>query len=193
MIIVGRTGSGKTHHVMYDLIPSLTRSGRRVMYWNGGHEDYHVDGAIWVDGYDNSRDILYALYNRKMVVIYNPAYEQQTANHELEYIRRLLMSGDNSAPISMIVDEAARYAPQGSIDTPLHILATGGRRWGIQLVCICQRIADLSKTIATQASTWRLLDHSQIDSDYLRHRGISLSDDEIARLKVPYTYIDKQA
>jgi len=189
---MGRTGSGKTHFAIHELIPAAHRGGRAVLYWNGGHEpaEAFAAGYCQATGADAIGGIKRALLARP--VIYTPDISQTVANSELRYWQELCMRGERR-PLTWLIDEAPRYAPQGSIDTPLHLLATGGRRWGIACVFVCQRVADLSKTLATQASEWIIFAHSPIDSAYLRERGIELSEAEVAQLSVPYAQLRRRA
>lgn len=191
-IIMGRTGSGKTHYAIHELIPAAVRGGRAVLYWNGGHEPAEAFSAGYclADGASPVGGIKRALLSRP--VIYTPDISQATANAELAYWQEAFMRGERR-PLTWMIDEAPRYAPQGSIDTPLHLLATGGRRWGIACYFICQRIADLSKTLATQAHEWIVFAHSPIDAAYLRERGIELSAAEQAQLAMPYAHLSRRA
>jgi len=192
-VVMGRTGSGKTHYVLNTLLPHFAKKKYPVLYYNGGHEPAASFGAdcVLVDGADATRQIRHLLYTCRSIV-YTPDISLTIARAELRYWQEQLMS--RRYDVVLVVDEAQRYAPQGSIDTPLHQLATGGRRWGISCYFVCQRIADLSKTLATQAQEWIIFAHSQIDADYLRARGIDMSAEEALKLSAEkYSYLLKKA
>lgn len=190
-VILGRTGTGKTYHVHRDIIPS--QYGKKsILYWAGGHDvvNLHVPYMTF-GGMDDIQKILSILDGKKYAVIYEPSMRQGTADKELLYWQELLMRKQRN--LLFVLDEAQRYAPQGSIDSGAHILATGSRKWGIECLFVCQRVAELSKTIASQCRNWTIFEHSQIDADYLRQRGIDISESEYQKLaSTKYFYIKKQ-
>lgn len=188
-VVLGRTGSGKSHRIAHVVVPAWPGP---VLYWAGGHEPaeafdplmVHVDGA---DPSSRVRDALAA--GRK--VLYTPSIRQRVADRELRFWQERLMSRYWHRPLLVVVDEAPRYAPQGSIDTPAHLLATGGRRWGVACVFVCQRVADLSKTVAAQCTTWVIHAHGPLDRAYLHERGVVLTPEDDAALERPYGYVTK--
>ena len=189
-IIMGMTGSGKTYHTMNTIIPK-ERKYKTVFFWNGGHEQYKIPGAVYVDGNTPEERIRNAV-NRRRVIIYTPHYSQKIADQEINFWQIFFMNDENKERILFVVDEAPRYSPQGSIDTPLHYLATGGRRWGVECVFICQRVADLTKTVATQCTNWVIFRHSPIDAKYLTNRGIVITPNEYNKLNnQKYYYLTK--
>jgi len=191
-VILGRTGSGKSYYVTQTYVRERYLSNKAIMYWQGGHDNITLPVPyLSVNGRDDTKKILAVLDSKKHVVCYTPAIEQKIADQELKYWQQKFMSAERDLVI--VVDEAQRYAPQGSIDTACHLLATGGRRWGISCVFICQRVAELSKTIATQCMNWIIFEHSSIDTEYLRQRGIEISDYEVDTLrKVKYKHLKKE-
>ena len=187
-VILGRTGSGKTYHVINKIMPSIQGG---VLFWNGGHETVSSPLYLHVDKFSSVQKIINSLRQRK-IIIYTPDFLQKVANEELKYWQELLMKQKNKN-LSIIIDEAPRYAPQGSIDTACHLLATGGRNRGITCYFLCQRIADLSKTIATQCRNWIIFEHSSIDRQYLIQRGLSISEEESTVLNTfKYKYLQKK-
>lgn len=192
-VVMGRSGSGKTWYMNYILVPKLHSERVPVFLWLGGHDPEPLRvPSIYVRGTHTVKDILTVLDAGKHVVCYRPDVRQKVADAELLFWQQTLMRRFSSRTV-VVLDEAQRYAPQGSIDTGAHLLATGGRKHGIECYFVCQRVAELSKTIAAQCAHWIIFEHSQIDSDYLRDRGLQLSDAEIAGLQnVKYTYVRKK-
>lgn len=188
-MVLGRTGSGKTWHVVKKVLPSIQRGG--VFFWNGGHENvsYFPISFLHCSGSDNIMQIKNALFRRK-TIIYTPSIKQKTANAELSFWQQILMSVKKD--ITVIIDEVARVSPQGSIDTPCHLLATAGRRWGLECIFITQRVADVSKTIVTQCQNWIIFEHSNIDRQYLLQRGLEISKKDSTILNsFKYKYLQK--
>jgi len=190
-VVMGRTGSGKSYFAMNNLLP-LRFNSMPVLFWNGGHDLINIKlPVLRVTGLDNMFDVEKAIYNHSHIVCYEPDIRQVVADKELKIWQERLMRGPRKN-LTIFIDEAQRYAPQGSIDTGAHLLATGGRKHGISCIFITQRVAELSKTIATQCRTWVIFEHSQIDTDYLRGRGLSLTDEELKLLSKKYSHIKKE-
>jgi len=193
-IVMGRSGSGKTWHVYNTIIPKFTAGRVSTFFWLGGHDPELLKvPAVYVNGTSTVNDILTVLYSGKHIVCYRPDLRQKVANFELLYWQGVLMRRSGPQRVRFILDEAQRYAPQGSIDTGAHLLATGGRKHGIECYFVCQRVAELSKTIAAQCANWIIFEHSQIDTDYLRARGLQLSDQDLEGLRtIRYSHVLKQ-
>lgn len=189
-VVMGRTGSGKTHHVNCEIIPQFRK--KSILYWLGGHDDVRLRiPFVNVTGCHDVGTIKSLLSTKKIAVCYTPAFEQERAKKELKYWQEYLMSGQRE--LLFVLDEAQRYAPQGSIDTAAHILATGARKFGITCVFVCQRVAELSKTIASQCRHWVIFEHSIIDENYLKERGILLTDEEVDMLRnKKYHHVTKE-
>jgi len=193
-IVMGRSGSGKTWHVYNTIVPKLHEKGISTLFWLGGHDPELLKvPAVYVNGTSTVNDILTVLDSGKYVIGYRPHLRQKVANSELLYWQGVLMRRSRPQRVAFILDEAQRYAPQGSIDTGAHLLATGGRKHGIECYFVCQRVAELSKTIAAQCANWIIFEHSQIDTDYLLDRGLRLSDRDLEGLRTTkYSHASKQ-
>lgn len=189
--IMGRTGTGKTYFLVHSLLDK--EKEKAVFYFLGGHDVFTpAYSHALADMHTPTNAIIKAL-RKKQKVFYTPSIYQKTAIQELKHWQEVLMSDVCPHSLLFCVDEVARYAPQGSIDTACHLLATGGRRWRIESFFLSQRIADVSKTLVTQCSHIYIFEHAAFETNYLKGHGIILEDDHLEHISKKYNKLHVHA
>ena len=170
VVIAGMTDKGKTTFAKY-LFHEV--KDRRVIFVNTQAEWMGIDPIhVW-------NPQLLKGKSQKMNLV--PNVDRDVATKELEdMVQDLMFIGKRVNPkraekawCIVMVDEAAEYSPKmGRTHDPLKTLAKRGKRYGVTLVSITQRPADLSHTVLTQAGTHFYFDLSNYEKGYFEKYAV---------------------
>jgi len=154
--ILGETQSGKT--LLADHLFQLT-GGLFIDIEDKG--DIHAKSTHTRKG--NPVIFRRALRNVKTVK-YIPSPDKEKAIKEIKWIWKTLMALNQD--IHVYVDEIQNYG--GSRKNACDVFAIRGLKYGVHLNSITQRLANLSKTIATQSPTIIFFDISNLEKRYFK-------------------------
>lgn len=160
--VCGLPGSGKTHHAI-----RLAREHRGAVIVVDPQDDPDLPWPR-ADA-SNSWGQIWEAAGRGGVR-FVPAMDDQRANRELRLIAQRLLH-PHQRELLVVVDEAHIYAPEGKPVGPLHQLARRGRRFGVRLVLISQRPADLSKGLVLLSARHTIF--TSFEGPYLSKYGIN--------------------
>ena len=160
--VCGLPGSGKTHHAIH-----VARAHRGPVIVVDPQDDPDLPWPR-ADA-SNSWGQIWEAAGRGGVR-YVPSVDDGRANRELRIIAQRLLR-PHSRELLLVIDEAHIYAPEGKPAGPLHQLARRGRRFGVRLVLISQRPADLSKGLVLLSARHTIF--TTFEGPYLSRYGIN--------------------
>lgn len=173
--ILGKSGSGKTHH-MFVLAEEVLKLGWPVLVIDPMNNFRHLrqlPHAVVVAGHRKSADVNLTLDNapvlaewffreRISLVIDSSMYPDDTANDVvaafLRQFWRLVLEQDEDAelpPYVILIDEAHEFVPQGistAASALLKDIGKRGRQLNIWMMAATQRAASIDKNFLTQVN-----------------------------------------
>lgn len=152
-MVVGATGTGKSWYAW-----ERANRARSCLFFDtedaaagAGRPPGPVIRAGWEDGAVDLVRCLRGKAPMPAVVQYVPRDSEKVARAELAVLVNALIARPGPE-VLLAVDEAYYYAAEGLADGPLHLVARRGRKYGLALLAVTQRPADVSKTLVTQCS-----------------------------------------
>lgn len=142
--VTGKTGRGKSHFLKEFLIPELEKK-QPVIIADSMNEYQRGAKFETVDSF-YIKAISAELNERSSIV----RVKSDTEAKKLFAFSRL--SGElTGSPHALVIEEASKYCSPYKIDSYLNELVSYGRHWGVSLVFVAQRFAQLNKIITSQA------------------------------------------
>lgn len=167
ILISGMTRHGKTYYAKH-----CFKNGRGI-FLNPRVEN--IPGSLRVDGTHSVKDIISAIKRgRRLNYILNSRLDY--ARKEVDLLCDYLLAENWTSPILVICDEIQDFSPQGDTKSGILRLARTGLGQNIQLVSICQRIADLSKIVVTQSEIKVFFRPADEDVRYLELKGYPVQE-----------------
>lgn len=171
MAILGVTGSGKSVFarnligkisgikIVVDLTSEWKRESRKddIILINGGNlasfltDSKNKIGIIELTAMSGTGEVLQQV-QKSLEIIFEHA-KQQYNNNEKEKITIILEEAHTIVPETSFLGELGDYGANKAIVNKLSQIALQGRKYGVGLIVIGQRSANISKTVLTQCNT----------------------------------------
>lgn len=142
--VTGKTGRGKSHFLKEFLIPYMEKN-QPVLIADSMNEYQRGAKFESVDSFYIKAINMELNHKTSIVRILS-----DTEAKKLFAFSRL--SGEMVAsPHALVIEEASKYCSPYKIDSYLKELVSYGRHWGVSLIFVAQRFAQLNKIITSQA------------------------------------------
>lgn len=167
MIMIGETGEGKTpvaDNINENAVSSSGNLGVLIFDIEGLSE---FESDLEADKNTDSEKIRSTLESGGTVVVETPESSEETVEL-VKAVWRMLKKW--KLHVLVIADEIQEYGNESS--NPFNVYAKRGRKYGIHLLAISQRVANIPKTVATQSNVILHFEVSKMEEKYYNERNI---------------------
>ncbi len=181
MLVVGKTGSGKTIFVK-NLIKNIVKPQDRLIWISNDRRDINVPDVLSVD----RTDILYRLLFEKYphVGIEMGFLSNDEVQAQMDRIAYDIWHLDNPANTFFVIDEASEFYARASHSVQLERLIRAGRKRGISVIMATQMIIDLDLTFLKQCSYLVVFALSETNDREKVAKNLSLTMESLEPLSV---------
>lgn len=166
--VLGASGFGKT----YATLKSLAGTKKGVFFFNFQQESV-PRGFTTVKGTDDAGQVK-ELVEAGGKVNFIPNRGRTEASKQLKAVVDLFLKDEQMHNVFIAVDEVHLYDRTG-IDAMMQV-ATAGRRWGVFLIAITQRPANMDNNILTQSQHVVSFNLKENDRKYLQNNSFPVDE-----------------
>lgn len=148
ILVCGQTGTGKTVRVR-SLV--MSRPAPRTLVLDRMGEDYPEIPEV--KGAREFGETYKELRQRDRWMIRQTAWEIPHHLATLEIVARLKREESRHRPLLVVMEEASFFSSTGDVPDPVSTIITKGRHWGISVVSVAQRTAQVHPQVQDSAST----------------------------------------
>ncbi|UWG95519.1 type IV secretory system conjugative DNA transfer family protein [Dehalobacter sp. DCM] len=168
--VVGVTGSGKT----WGTVRSLVKVKEPVIFFNTKHDESIPASYVKMSA-ENSYIQLKRAVIRGRKINYIPSRDETQRSRELKNLIHFLFD-NGGIVVYLVVDEIHLYSKR-DIYYKLMEVATTGRSYGIHLIAMSQRPANIDNNLMTQCEKFVIFKCS-LENQYLKRYGFPVEDME---------------
>jgi Cdc6-like AAA superfamily ATPase len=171
MVMIGETGEGKTpvaNNISKNAESTGTDELGVLVFDLEGLGEFNSD--LEADKHTDSEEIKEVLQNGGNVVVEVPENGKE-ADNLVSGVWKLLKRW--KLHVLVIADEIQEYGNEGG--NPFPVYAKRGRKYGVHLISISQRVANVPKTVATQSNVILHFEVSEMEEKYYNERNIPYS------------------